>query len=273
MGRLKSVLRNLVYKSLFLRRVTLLAMNTLKIGENSLIADNIHFQKNNIRMNDGKSQRVVCADTSFLRDCKVLMTGKENVIEVNAETEIYGGRGQTFHVDGNNNHIMIGENSKIRNTTFYIQGSNNTIILEDNISCFGAEFQMRQDGNQLMIGEGTSFHGRDGYPVHIVCDEGSNVIIGEDCMLSKDIQIRSSDSHSIVDLCGNRLNPAEDVCIGDHVWISLGAIILKGTKIPSHTVIAAGAICTKKYTEEYTIIAGNPAKVVKRQIDWDRKFI
>ena len=44
-------------------------------------------------------------------------------------------------------------------------------------------------------------------------------------------------------------------------------MLLKGTEIPDYTVVAGGAICTKKYT----IIAGVPAKVVKRDINWDRE--
>lgn len=48
-------------------------------------------------------------------------------------------------------------------------------------------------------------------------------------------------------------------------------MLLKGTEIPDYTVVAGGAICTKKYTEANTIIAGVPAKVVKRDINWDRE--
>ena len=37
--------------------------------------------------------------------------------------------------------------------------------------------------------------------------------------------------------------------------------------------MATGAICTKKYEEEHCVLAGNAAKIVKRQIDWERKFV
>ena len=268
-----NIFRTLVLRSQILKHLAFILRNKLTIGDNSFQATNIHFKNNIIDMRRGKKQSLLCEATSFLRDCSVLMVGRENLVSVKKGTEVYGENGQAFHIDGNNNQVIIGENSSIRNTVFYISGNNNRIILSDDISCYGAEFHLRQDNNQIVIGKGTSFHGRNGYPVHIVGDEGRNIIIGDDCMFSKDIQIRSSDSHNIVDSSGHRLNPAEDVFIGDHVWISMGATLLKGTWIPSHSVIAAGAVCTSKYLEENSIIAGNPARVVKKQVDWDRKYL
>lgn len=137
----------------------------------------------------------------------------------------------------------------------------------------GAEFHIEQDNNCLNIKKGTTFHGRNGYPVHIALDEGSSITINEDCMFSNGIQIRSTDSHSIIDSTGKRINYAEDITIGEHCWIGLGCIILKGTTIAPHTVVAAGSICTTEYHKGNCIIAGNPAKVVKENIDWDRKYL
>jgi len=147
------------------------------------------------------------------------------------------------------------------------------IELKDDISAFGAEFHIEQNGNYLQIRKGTTFHGRNGYPIHIALDEGSTVLIDEDCMFSNGIQIRSTDSHSITDIKGNRINYAENIKIGKHCWIGLNCIILKGTQIAPHTVVAAGSICTSSYLRENCIIAGNPARIVKQNIDWDRKFV
>lgn len=53
----------------------------------------------------------------------------------------------------------------------------------------------------------------------------------------------------------------------------MGCIILKGSQISNNTVVGAGTIVTKKYEEPNCILAGNPAKIVKRNIDWDRKLL
>lgn len=262
----------LIENNRFLRKCKFMMSNKTSLGNNNLEADNIHFSNNRILMK-GERQELKCASTSFLRDCIITIDGSKNIITIDDESEVYGSSGSSFYVEGNNNKIIIGKNCKIRNSSFMIHGNNNQIFIGDNISCFGAEFDLRQDNNQIIVGKNSSFHGRDGYPVHIVADEGKNVLIGEDCMFSKDIQIRTSDSHSIVDLTGMRLNPAEDVVIGEHVWISLGVTLLKGSNIPGHSVVAADAVCTKAYQEEHCIIAGNPAKIIKHDIDWDRKFV
>ena len=52
--------------------------------------------------------------------------------------------------------------------------------------------------------------------------------------------------------------------IGHDVWIGHGAIVLPGRNIGTGAVIAAGAIVTKEVAP-YTIVAGNPARVIKRR--------
>jgi hypothetical protein len=52
--------------------------------------------------------------------------------------------------------------------------------------------------------------------------------------------------------------------IGHDVWIGHGAIVLPGRSIGTGAVIAAGAIVTKD-VPAYTIVAGNPARAIKRR--------
>jgi len=52
--------------------------------------------------------------------------------------------------------------------------------------------------------------------------------------------------------------------IGHDVWIGHGAIVLPGRSIGTGAVVAAGAIVTKD-VEAYTIVAGNPARTIKRR--------
>jgi phosphonate metabolism protein (transferase hexapeptide repeat family) len=54
------------------------------------------------------------------------------------------------------------------------------------------------------------------------------------------------------------------VHIGHDVWIGHGAIVLPGRSIGTGAVIAAGAIVTKD-VPAYTIVAGNPARIVRRR--------
>ena len=51
------------------------------------------------------------------------------------------------------------------------------------------------------------------------------------------------------------------VIIEDDVWIGANSIILSGTKICKGSVVAAGSVVSKEFSP-YSVIAGNPAKII-----------
>jgi acetyltransferase-like isoleucine patch superfamily enzyme len=55
------------------------------------------------------------------------------------------------------------------------------------------------------------------------------------------------------------------ITIMDNVWVATGAMILPGVTIGEGAVVAAGAVVTKD-VEPWTVVGGNPAKVIKRRI-------
>ena len=54
------------------------------------------------------------------------------------------------------------------------------------------------------------------------------------------------------------------VVIGNNVWIGLHVIILPGVKIGDGAIIGAGSVVTKS-VEPFTIVAGNPAKPIRKR--------
>ena len=54
------------------------------------------------------------------------------------------------------------------------------------------------------------------------------------------------------------------VIIGDNVWIGENVVILPGSIIGSGCIIGANAVIAGKSFEDNTIIAGIPARVIKR---------
>lgn len=54
--------------------------------------------------------------------------------------------------------------------------------------------------------------------------------------------------------------------VGNDVWIGEGAIILAGVTIGNGSIIAAGAVVTKS-VEPYSIVAGVPAREIKKRFD------
>jgi acetyltransferase-like isoleucine patch superfamily enzyme len=58
------------------------------------------------------------------------------------------------------------------------------------------------------------------------------------------------------------------IIIEDEVWIGANAVVTAGVTIGKHSVVAAGAVVTKNISP-YSIVVGNPARVVKKY-DFDK---
>ncbi len=177
---------------------------------------------------------------------------------------------QAFNVDinGDNNTVIIGEGAILSNSRIVMAGSGHTIRIGNRVQLRNTTLWIEDSGTVLEIGDDTTSEGAG----IALTEPGSKVTFGKDCMLSYDIDIRTGDSHSIMECAtGERVNFAEDLSFGDHVWIGAHCVILKGVRIPSDCIVATGAIVTKAVTVEHAIIAGNPAKVVKEGVTWSRE--
>lgn len=179
----------------------------------------------------------------FLYKCKIRIVGKNNVIEIK-------------------------ENAKLIRCRIVIHGSGNRITIGADSYLEQAGICMDFDKNSLLIGERCIFSLRN----HFSVCEGKTITIGNDCLTSADIHCRTTDSHTILNQDGERINPAQNISIGDHVWIGASVTLLKGASIGSDSVVSYGSIVTKAIEETNCIIAGTPAKIVKQGINWDKKL-
>lgn len=100
----------------------------------------------------------------------------------------------------------------------------------------------------------------------MVCHDA--ITFGKNCLVSWDALIMDTDSHSIVNAQGTKNKMTKPVVIGDHVWIGCRTTILKGTTIPSNSVVGAGSVLNITFEIENAIYAGAPAKLVKENINW-----
>lgn len=105
----------------------------------------------------------------------------------------------------------------------------------------------------------------------------ASVRIGDDVLISHLVDIHDSDGHpidaedrvldgrSILQGKGY-LTPTKTrsapIVIGDRVWIGFKASILKGVTIGEGAIVAAGAVVTKD-VPPYSVVAGNPAVVIR----------
>ncbi len=90
--------------------------------------------------------------------------------------------------------------------------------------------------------------------------------IGDNCAISWNCQFLDEDFHEIK-YQGKKETP-EEIIIGNKVWIGSNVCVYKGTFIPNGCVIASNSVVKGGFEEENVLIAGNPAKVIKRNISW-----
>ena len=174
-----------------------------------------------------------------------------------------------IRIKGSHNTVVIGEFAQLKGASIYINGSFNHITIGDWSYLGGTDLFIEDDGGSIVIGSRTKFLGK----THLAVIEGTSITIGEDCLFSSDIQLRTGDSHSVLDMEGRRVNASENIVIGDHVWVGTKAFLNKGAKVAPHSIVGACALVTKAFEEPHCALAGVPAKVVKTDVDWSIRRI
>jgi acetyltransferase-like isoleucine patch superfamily enzyme len=173
----------------------------------------------------------------------------------------------TIRVRGRDNRIRIGKGSFATNVGISVVGDGNRMALGNGWSATRLKVQLRH---------GSVFRARRGWNVAGGCAvsalEGPTVQLGIGCLFADEIVLMTSDFHPVLDAAsGARLNTARDITLGDHVWIGLRALILKGATIGANAVIGAGSVVTGEIPAA-CVAAGNPARVIRRDVTWSQNL-
>jgi acetyltransferase-like isoleucine patch superfamily enzyme len=186
--------------------------------------------------------------------------GHDNQIVLNGCTFKHS----TLTVQGHHNQIIIAPNTRLSDLDIYLKGDHHRLEIGPDC-CLQGRIELIGTANAIRIGQGTST-----FNIFLGAFESNCAIaIGDDCMFSGSIDIRTSDNHGIIDTAQQRVNPPRNITIGNHVWIGQRVLVLKGTQIGDNSVIGAGAIVSKDIPPN-SVAAGVPAKVVKTGVNWVR---
>lgn len=131
-------------------------------------------------------------------------------------------------------------------------------------------------GRNLQVGNGCRLHGvRDmeigddsGIAPGCIIDLGpgsARFVIGDDTHIGPQTYIRNA-NHGFEDPTlptSKQPHVVKDILIGSNVWVGARCILLGGTKIGDHCVIAAGSVVSFDIPA-HSLAAGNPARVIKR---------
>lgn len=96
----------------------------------------------------------------------------------------------------------------------------------------------------------------------------NNIIIGDNVMMGPNVTIfQSNHAFDRLDIPMTKQGyiTYPPMVIEDDVWIGSNAIILAGRTIKKGTIIAAGTVLTKDFPE-YSIVGGNPSRLIKSRL-------
>ncbi len=142
--------------------------------------------------------------------------------------------------------------------------ADNSYIASD-ANIFTSKFYL---GESSWIASGSIIRGDVSIGPHCSVNPNAHIAgkveIGTGCRIASLVSIYGfNHGHSRTDIyIKDQPSTSEGVFLGDDVWVGANAVILDGSKIGSHSIVAAGAVVTKSFPE-YSIIAGNPAKRLK----------
>lgn len=187
--------------------------------------------------------------------------GSNNAVQIHPSVEQSGDLLLTLK--GSNIAVQIGENCTFSGATITM---GDACTLEIGPACSLAALEVLANANgSIIIGAETNFT----WHTRLYLHEPSRIVIGSNCLIASDTLFMTSDMHSILDRTSRRrLNPARDIVVDDNVWVAYQAKILKGAHIGAGSIVALGAIVTNK-VPPCTLVAGQPAKVIKQDVTWD----
>jgi acetyltransferase-like isoleucine patch superfamily enzyme len=174
----------------------------------------------------------------------------------------------------NPTNIRKGENTFIDPSAVLVTSGKGEIILESN-NYIGKDVELGTTGT-IIIGNNTSLQDR--------CIILQDVEIGRSCLFAPNVYISSGrhyfdhrpnlyikDQDALV-AADPKLSKehSRKVVIGDDCWMGINSVVMSGVTIGRGCIIGANSVVTKD-VEPFSIVAGIPAQVVKKRLDFQPK--
>lgn len=188
----------------------------------------------------------------------VFIAGKRN-----KKTLLFFGKNKLYTTNGKIN-ILKGYfhfNKSFRkpepNAGFLEMGKNAEINVNGDFSIYNGGHVVIMDNATLNLGSG--YINRN---TKIRCFH--EITIGQNVAISENVSIWDSDAHQII---RDDYKLTAPINIGDHVWIGMNSVILKGVTLGDGCIVAAGSIVNKSFPAK-CLIGGIPAKIIKENVAW-----
>ena len=164
---------------------------------------------------------------------------------------------------------QFGKNLELNSRSDCVADKSGTIKIGDNCRIF-CRLLTQDDGN-IIIGNNTCMYERT------FIGSVNKITIGNGVIISNHVHIFDNNNHPTSPEARKRMvesgfdgelwrwkyADSAPVIIEDNVWIGEYSAIMKGVHIGKGSIVAAHSVVTKD-VPDYSIVAGNPARVVKR---------
>lgn len=185
----------------------------------------------------------------------------------------------TLNIESSDNEIYINDFSGEGNLIININKERNNVSV-----IFGLENRItktlvlsyvfsgkRPSEGRIQIGNHNIFNGNTF--ITAPGNRQAEVSIGNENLFGNNIKILSFNDHRVFDISTKVDNSKEEgILIQDRVWIGSDVILLDKSHISSNNIVGCNSLLKRKFGESFCVIAGNPAKVRRRNVMWNINF-
>ena len=174
------------------------------------------------------------------------------------------------HIAGQEgNSLEIDPSARLSHVEIAFQCRGGRVRIGSGCSLSGVCIFLLEDGSAVELGRNVTINASPRQVTVLNAVGGRAIRIGDGCLISNSVEMHTSDYHGIYDARGDRVNPDRDIVLGERVWVGMRALILKGSVLAEGCIVGAGAIVSGAFEEARCVLAGVPARVVRRDCRWD----
>lgn len=187
--------------------------------------------------------------------------GRDNVVSI--DPEVMKNSSARIVLKGDGNTLKIDARCVLKSASIVL-GGKCTIVIGEKSRLASIDIYCA-DECEIIIGRGVACT----WSSRVYAHEPSRITIGDRCLIASDVSIMTSDMHTIFDVAtGQRINEAQDIHIGEHVWLASSVKVMKGVSIGDNSVVGAASVVTSDVPAN-CVAVGIPARVVKEGTNWD----
>lgn len=157
---------------------------------------------------------------------------------------------------------LVGEQCSI------VSEKHSELVMGDRVHVDSRNIMGASERGVLFLGEETTI-GENGW---FSATAGGEIHLGNDNMLSLFIKMAVGNHELLDQKTGRLLTNRAAIHTEGHVWIGIGSTLLPGAHLGEGSVVGASSVVTKPFPPHCTI-AGNPARVLRERIFWQREAI